>query len=826
MRMFENYLITTINNLVKNKLYSTINIIGLALGLAVCIVISLYVRDQYSYDKQWKDSDRIYRVNFTGGFPGMEPVTMAVAPVPAMQALEQYYHNKIEKSTRAFNTTISVNRGTYVSREKLVLVDPGFIDIFQLDMLSGSLDATLKNPTNIALRADVAARYFKKQDPLGKTLTTVIAGSKIDYIVTAVYQIHGNSILDIPMISLFVDTTLPSFMRSWNNLNAPTYFKLRENIDIETLKPLTPSFIDKNIDISKLISDPGLSASDVLSMDFQNIEKTHLNSPWDTSRAGGNGTVVLSFAAVAVLVLLIAGINFMILTTAKATQRAKEVAIRKVVGAKRKQLICQFLGESLFVTLVALILSLGIVEIMLPVFESIVSKPITMDYSLSILILLLGLFVIVGISGGLYPAFILSGFRPGNTLKSNQSKESKGSITLRNILVILQFSISSVLIICTIVIYAQLKHSINNDPGFNRENLLVINNIELQYELKERISLFKEELKKLASVSDISLSEMQPSHKIKNDRIYTRPESAEINHIIATSGISYDYFPTYQIQVVAGRNYAEDRDLIEPNQGMNFIVGNDPSKSLSERNIIINESASRELGFLSPGDAIGKIINSNTANNSRYTIIGVVADNHLFSINAMPKAEVYILDPERAGIITVRFTGSSKAITEQVKSVWKKVMGDVEISTVFVDQLLAKEFEHEQAEVKVLICFALLAILIACMGLFGSASFTVERRTKEIGLRKVMGAKVKNEVHLLLWQFSKPVLIANIIAWPVAILVMQNWLEKFPYRINVLLLIPICLVSGLIAILIAWVTVAGNTTRVAKSKPIKALRYE
>jgi putative ABC transport system permease protein len=259
---------------------------------------------------------------------------------------------------------------------------------------------------------------------------------------------------------------------------------------------------------------------------------------------------------------------------------------------------------------------------------------------------------------------------------------------------------------------------------------------------------------------------------------------------------------------------------------MTIALGDNKSKKLEERNIIINESAVRKLGFANAAESIGKVINSTTISNTNYTIIGVVANNHMFSINAPPRAEVYLLEPDFADIVTVRFKGSPHVIKKQVASVWKKVMGDVELSTVFVDQLLDQEFQQEQTEEKVLVSFSLLAILIACMGLFGSTSFTVEKRTKEIGLRKVMGAKVKNIVTLLLWQFSKPVLIATIIAWPVAIFTMQSWLERFTYRFNSWFMIPICLASGLIALAIAWFTVSGNTTRVAKSKPIHALRYE
>jgi len=262
---------------------------------------------------------------------------------------------------------------------------------------------------------------------------------------------------------------------------------------------------------------------------------------------------------------------------------------------------------------------------------------------------------------------------------------------------------------------------------------------------------------------------------------------------------------------------------------MTTTIGGNESKELVQRSVIINESAAREFGFTNPEEAIGKVLNSTTLNNISYTIIGVVADNHLFSINAPPRAEVYLLNhfgAELIDVMTVRYKGSPQKILAQVKSVWKNVTGDEEISTVFVDQLVAKEFEQEKTEEKILVSFSMLAILIACMGLFGSASFTVERRTKEIGLRKVMGAKVKNIVGLLLWQFSKPVLIANIIAWPIAVFALRHWLEKFYYRINPLFLIPICLVSGLMALAIAWSTVAGNTVRAARKNPIHSLRYE
>jgi putative ABC transport system permease protein len=821
--MLKNYITIAINNLLKNKLYSAINIIGLAIGLAACIVIALYVRDQTSYDKQWKDSDRIYRVNCTMVMPGKAPARAAVSPLPAMPALKEYFGDKIEQSTRTFGTfagPVVIDTGTTRFRDIKLNVDPSFIEMFQFEVLAGSLEDTLADRNNIALSEKIASRYYGNQNPIGKVLTIDYGNNaRFDFKVTAVYRIPGNTVLDdIPMLSLLEDTNLPPGINRWWNWNSYTYFKLKKGIDIETLRPLTPAFIDRNVDITSFTTDPTRKAHEFFSMDFQKLETAHLETPWDAHRAGGNKVVVMSFMGISLLILLIGCINFTILTTAKSTQRAREVAMRKVAGAKRKQLIVQFLGESTFIVLLAMILSIGVVEIILPVFESIVGKSFLLDYTSSSTFLpLLALLLIVGISGGLYPAVVLSGFRPGDTLKANQSRETRGSISLRHVLVIFQFSVSIILIISTGVIYTQMKYSINRDPGYNRDNLLVIDGLAGNEKIRGKIDVLKQELLNLADISDVGVSLFQPSHQRKdNNSAFMLPGHSEA-YTGPLSYIDYDYFKTYQMPIISGRDFSVDRDLTEPQR---ITAAENP-----ERSTVINETAVREFGFTSAEDAVGKVL-FNTLNRINYTIIGVVADNHLYSINAPPRADVYLINPRAANVMTVRFNGSPKMIVSQVKSVWKDVTGDEEISMVFVDQLVAREFEQEKTEVRVLISFSLLVIIIACMGLYGSASFAVERRTKEIGLRKVMGAKVKNIVSLLLWQFSKPVLIANIIAWPAAIFTMQTWLNQFPYRFNPLLMIPICLVSGLIVLVIAWFTVAGNTTRVAKSRPIKALRYE
>ncbi|MGD9160858.1 MAG: ABC transporter permease [Desulfobacteraceae bacterium] len=826
--MLKNYITTAINNLIKNRLYSAINIVGLAIGLAACIIIALYVKDQYSYDKQWKNSDRIYRVNMTLTLPGKAPEKKAWTPLPAMPQLTEYFKDKIEQSARAFHFTMMIDTGTARFEDILVQVDPAFIDIFQFEVTAGSLEATLENPANIALSSEVASRQFGSQDPIGKTITLSLGNRKNDFKVTATYKTPGNTILDIPLLSLLDYDSKPEVLKTWDSSNAMSFFLLKEGINIENLKPLTSAFIDQKVNFTMIHTDPDIPVSDIMSIDFQNIESAHIDSPWDETRAGGNKTIALTFAAISLLVLIIGCVNFIILTTARATQRSREVAMRKVVGAKRTQLIVQFLGESTFIVLLAMVLALGIVEFMLPVFESIVGKTLPLNYTdSSVYLPLLGMLLFVGISGGFYPALILSGFRPGNTLKANQSKENRGSISLRTALVVFQFCVSIILIIATGVIYTQMKYSIKRDPGYNKENLLVINQIGFGGIYKNKIKPLKQELLRLENITDVGLSDTQPSEQQGNFYTFTLPGQSVNSYLIARTGIDYDYFTTYQIPLIAGRNYSLERDTPEPEFDFSSMtLGRNQTQKLEERNIIINEKAAKELGFTAAEKAVGQIINSTAVSNTNYTIIGVVSNSHIFSINATPRAEVYLLEPDFADIISVRFKGSPANILKDIETVWKKVMGDIELSTAFVDQLMVHEFKQEQTEVEVIMSFSLLAIFIACMGLFGSASFTVDRRTKEISLRKVMGAKVKNIVSMMLWQFSKPVLIANIIAWPIAIFAMQTWLERFAYKFNPVLIIPICLVSGLIALVIAWFTVAGNTTRVAKSKPIKALRYE
>ena len=579
--------------------------------------------------------------------------------------------------------------------------------------------------------------------------------------------------------------------------------------------------------------------SDIMSYPLQKMRDIYFNPvssspnlPPDRQVKTGNKIVIAVFIIISVVVLIIGCINFIILTTAKATQRAREVAMRKVVGARFKHLFFQFLGESMLIALLAFFLAIALTELILPFFEILVAKKLAVPYtSPGSYVFIMLLLIFVGLLGGFYPAFVLSRFSPTRTLKANKTSEADGSFRLRNFLVIFQFSASIVLIISTIVAYFQLLYINNHDPGFTPNNLLVVEGIN-RPEIKKYRNTLQQELLKLPAIKNIGLSSLQPN-LVGTGIQMSLPFRAKTDGAIASQdrpfkciSIDYNFFETYKISLLSGRFFTQGID--QENTGL-FPTALENNKGSKDRRVIINLAAVRQLGFSSADEAVGKILefgDPGSPGYSEYTVIGVVADSQYRNLRLKPEPETYLLNFDNTCFLTARYRGDFQTTVKEVKQVWHKVVGDFTLSISNVKQNLATTFTREQSEKQVLIAFAVLSIFIACMGLFGIAAFTVDRRVKEIGVRKVMGAKVKDIVHLLGWNFLRPVLIANIIAWPVAIYAMQSWLERFPYRFNPLFMIPICLVSGLIALAIAWFTVAGNTKRVAKSNPIKALRYE
>ncbi|PCI75462.1 MAG: hypothetical protein COB20_12810 [SAR86 cluster bacterium] len=833
--MFKNYLTTTFNNLLKNRAYTIINVTGLSVGLAACIMIALYVQDERSFDKHWNDSAQIFRLNRTVEVRAGSLQKGTSTSILALPLLKRTFSEEIESGTRLLGGRSTFSAGTESYTENLIRIDKDFPEIFQLEVIAGSLEVTLQDPRNIALSEEVAIKFFGKSDVIGEVITRERREIKADHVVTAVYRKPlEKTILDFPLLSLIDDLALAGTgLDVWFNGGNRTIIKLKEGADVDLLGQQLPSFIDQNIDIAQLQAGQDVMPSDRVSYELQKLPDAYLGSAFVTYGVTGNAVVVLAFSVIAVLVLLIASINFMILTTVKATQRAQEVAMRKVLGARRHQLVLQFIGESFFIVLLSMLLALVGVELLLPVFETLVGKSFAVPYTEAKTYLsLLGLLIVVGCTGGIYPAIMLSRFRPVRTLRGARSTENKTSIAFRNLLVVFQFTVSITLIAATAVIFVQINYANLRDPGYNSENLIVLEN-PVTPGAGLRLDTLQQQLHNLSSISDIGFSNFAPMRMMSNSFAFTRKDmeggSSGIN--LPSIHVDQGFLQTYQIPLIAGRYYDEDRDQELVYDGLTLQTF---GREFVDVNVVLNASAVQLLGYSTAEAAIGGKLGSNVQLSAargdivNLTIVGVVADTQFMSLRREPTPTAYILAPDYPfqGTLALRFLGNPQEAVSQVEKIWDSVVGGERPQMFFLRQEMREQFRKEQSEAVILVSFSLLAIVIACLGLFGLASFTVQRRTKEIGLRKVMGAKIRHIVSLLVVQFSIPVLIANVFAWPITVWIMLNWLQQFPYQIEAWLLLPLCFAAGFAAMIIAWVTVAGNTFRVARSSPILSLRYE
>ena len=833
--MFRNYITVAFRNLINNKLYSAINIIGLAVGLAACVMIALFVRDEFSYDQHWQNADQIHRLHTTFNNPGREPLVTVVAQGPAKQGLKNYFPEDIEFATRFNVRETVVSYGGDVFNEEIVWTDPDTVDMFDFTVVAGDIRAALNDNASLVINESFARKYFGDEPALGKILTVDVYDLRRDYRIGAVIKdLRHNTVLSFQALAKIdeKDFVNQSWMfDSWYSVSNYVYFQLQDGANIALINNAISAFTDANIDGGVGADGKPAKASRFIEHTTQPLVDIQLQ-PRAPARSEmkptGSMAAVYVFAAIASFILLIACINFMNLATAKSTQRAREVAIRKVHGAHRIQLAVQFLGETILVAIVGLLIGLVLVELCLPVFGAFVGKSLVFDYSDGLTIsALLGLVVAVGVFGGAYPAMVLSGFLPAKVLKANRSAEIGGSAGLRNILVVSQFAISISLIVATSVVFGQQLYATNLDTGFNKDNLLVVRGVS-RTGAQDKQDALRAEILRLPGVTNVSYSADAPSSGNENNQSVSIPGDENGGTIlIGVQPVDYDFFKTYQIPLLAGRAYDRAYALDVLPLPVNATAGVNQQGS-----IIVNEGAVRRFGFGSPEQSIGQTIElylgANEAGPVRadMTIVGVVPDMPFTSIRSAARPEMYVMYPAGFDNLTVRFEEDGAVMAERIGGVWKSLITTVPYTYEYVDALMAAEFEGENNQSILLGIFAALAVSIACLGLYGLAAFTAERRTKEIGVRKVLGATVMDIVRLLVWQFSKPVLMANLIAWPLVTYAMLRWLETFTYRLDAWLLVPLCLAAGFIALFIAWATVGGNAASVARTNPIKALRYE
>ncbi len=810
--MIKNYLKIALRNLWKQKSFSAINIMGLAVGLCCFLLISLYVIDELSFDKYHKKANRIYRVNSDITFGGTK-IHIAEAPDVMGAALKKDYP-QIEEFTRIYTNDGNklVRKGSeFINEFNVANVDSTFFDVFTIPVIDGDTRTALNEPNTVVLTSSTAKKYFGTTNVVGKTIETNDNGSSVYKITAVVQDMPKNSHFNFDFFFSMKNVDYP--WGRFTSHNFYTYLLFKPGMDAKGF--------DKNFDqyIAKYVLPEAAQFMQIKSMDefkksgnslvyeLMPLTKIHLHSDRSHELSpGGNMKYVYIFSAVAIFILLIACINFMNLTTARSANRAKEVGIRKVLGTERRMLIMQFLSESTLTVFFSLVLAIVLTYFSLPLFNSVSDKTMSLDKLTTpgFLTFLLLLPFIVGLFAGSYPAFYLSSFRPIAVLKGKISSGAKKS-GLRSSLVVFQFASSIILIIGTIVIFRQLNYIQNKDIGFNKEQVLIVNDA---YSLKDNADVFKEEVKKLPGITNGTLSSFLPvSNSSRNDNSFSKEAvmDSKSGFNLQTWAIDYDYLETMGMKMIRGRNFSKE-------------FGGDSSA------VIINESTAKLLGYEDP---VGKkIYNGSTDPTQRtaFTIIGVVRNFNYESLKSSIQPLSFFLKKSR-GLASFKVNTKNMAgLLKSVEAKWKTMVPGIPYSYRFLDESFNEMYKNEQRVGKIALIFSILAILIACLGLFGLAAFIAEQRTKEIGIRKVLGASVQGLVSLLSKDFIKLVLISFVIAAPLAWYFMNKWLQEFEYRISISW--TIFLLAGLIALLIAIATISFQAIRAAIANPVKNLRSE
>jgi putative ABC transport system permease protein len=832
--MWRNYVTVAVRALAKSKTYAFINIVGLAIGMAACLMILLYVRYEMSYDRWIPQSDRIFQVQswYKSSETGQE-AQLQMTPYASGKSLRDSFPQIEQEVYVNNNNPVFFKDGQATSTENYLWVDGNFLDVVPLPLVAGDRNA-LSQVNSAVITQSEARRRFGTDQVVGQTMTLITRGVSRDFRITGVLRdlprnshFRINSLIRIDFVAYNYDT--PQQLECWGCQNGYVYLKLRPGADVDAIRAGLQAWEDRAIP-DESAGDARFNAGDDQDWHIVNVEDVHLGRAQAAAMAPGNDrTTIVTFAVVALLILGMAVVNFTNLATARASQRAREVALRKALGASRRQLIVQFVGESIIMAVLAMLIALALVEVLIPAFANFLEADIQVTYFglQGILLPVLLLVVTVGILGGLYPAFFLSRFEPASVLKANKSSsETPGSGKLRNALVVAQFAVSIGLIICTAVIYGQTVYARTVDPGYNRSNILQLDQLS-RYQLIDKGETIAQQMRRIPGVQAAGRTTIGVATDSNNNTgvmVPGRPEPVTIG----TYQVDEGYLEAMGLQMVAGRWFDENR----PMDDMTLPYPPDPSaeRALAARggNIVINELAARRLGFVDPRQIVGRSFRAALVDNEiglvPVTVIGVYRDARFRSVKLPLDPMLFTNANSGHTNLVIRYQGNGAEVRAAAERVWKGITNEVPFDAEFSDDIMAELYGAEDARAKTFAAFAVLAIIVACLGLFGLAAFTAERRTKEIGIRKVLGARTRDIVRLLAWQFSKPIIVANLIAWPIAWWVMRDWLDTFDARID---LGPTpFLLAGLLALAIAIGTIAGHAFKVARANPIHALRYE
>jgi len=825
--MIRNYLVTALRNIARHKLYSFINIAGLAVGLACVIFVLLFIRDELSYDKWIPDTQNLYRIEKIIHPPGFASFEGAKVPF-VMPAAMRDNIPEVAAMTRINPYSMSIMAGDREFREFVSAVDPNFLQIIKLPLAEGDPATVFRDPESVVLSESAARKYFGTVDAIGKVIKTT-ANCEVDQLkgpclsqwvplkVTGILRDipHNSHLLgDMFFPNTSIIERMPKDARtSWAANWSYGYVVLAPGARPETVIAKMGPLLDRNV-----TDAGGLKGSKLYSIHLTPFTDVHLSSGrWKANeKPAGSWTTLYGVGIVGLLIMFIACFNFMNLATARALLRAREIALRKTHGARRAQLVAQFLGEAVLMALISLVLALALVEILQPAFGRFLQHPVILHYASdwTLLLGIVGVAIVAGLISGSYPALVLSGFRPVVALRAGNAGQA-GSGRLRTTLVVLQFAVSIALGIAAAVVFSQISYARSIDLGFRRDNVLVvIGNALLTMDGEES---FVQRLRANPDILDVATIDVPPfsgSVSMTSTQLVGRPEKILLNQrVIGTNAVRF-----LGMKLIAGRllsdKRAQDEMDVHGPAGVRLPAN-------EGHNILIDKAAASRFG-LTPQQAIGRVF---FLQKTRLTIVGVLADAKFDGARELAGGSIYFYDPKAPAQLMMRIRPDAVPQTAAfVDREWHAFAPTKAVWRYFLDDNFGKLYQADERQGDLFGIFVIVAIFISCLGLFGLAAFTAGRRTREIGIRKAFGARTRDVTLLLLWQFSIPVLIANAVAWPVAWYYLHNWLQGFTYHVT---LSPLYFLgAGAVALAIAWATVFIHALRVARANPIRALRYE
>ena len=803
--MIRNYLLITIRNMNRQKSYTFINLFGLATGIAACVLILLYVQNELSYDKYLKEHERIFRVSRSWyNADGKVNLHLGHLAPPFSPLMKMDFEGVIEESVRFLkhDPLIKANEKEF-EEDNFFFADPEFLSVFSWNMIQGDPETALQEPYSLVLTRSIAKKYFGDQDPMGKTMNY---SNSLDLKVTGIIE-------DIPESSHFHPTMFApmilveeyyggreQFMSNWGSNNFSTFVKLYPDVDPDEFEGSLAGFIDRHLEQPEMGK-----ASDYNKLQIMNIADIHLHSHLDSEiEQNGDIAYVSLFGIIAVFILVIACINYVNLATARSTKRAREVGIRKVMGAYRQRLFNQFLSESMLYAIIALLIACLLVGILLPWFNNFSQRSLVFDpfNNAYLVILLVGITLFTGIVAGTYPALMLSSFQPATVLKGAILKMGKGR--MRSALVVFQFFISIVMLIGVGVVNDQLKYVKTKELGFNSRQIMVLPTSD---EIHTKYEIIKNQLLQQSGIKSVAYSSRIPSGRLldsQGGQVEVDGEMRNLDFRLADVHNDFDFLKTMEIPVIAGRDF--NRELA----------------SDSTEAFIINEAAVQSVGWKSNDEAVGKKISYGGRNGY---IIGVVKDFHFESLKQEIAPVIFMITTGRYGSVVLKLDDMYKEETmKYLQDQWSYLRPGYPFTYYFVDVRFDNLYEEDKKVAELVSYFSIIAVIIGVLGLFGLSSYTTEQRFKEIGIRKVMGASVLQILLLLSKGFTILVFIGFLIAIPVAWYSMDIWLETFAYHGSISIMS--ILLAGLLAIMIAWLTVGIQTINAARTNPVKSLRYE